>query len=118
MYRVKCKICGALYTGTTGTSIHKRTITHMEAVKGGDRSNPISKHFLIEHREVRMVDGGEALFSVKILGSRSVNMERYIQEGIWIEEAVNVNRVGHMNSKGEWGRVNTRRITVQDNIPG
>ena len=118
VYRIVCGICGAEYTGTTGTSLHKRTITHMEAVKRGDRSNPISKHFLIEHREVRMVEGGEAMFSVKILGSRSVNMERYIEEGVWIEEAVKMNKVSQMNSKGEWGRVNTRRITVQDHIPG
>ena len=65
-----------------------------------------------------MEEGGEALFSVKILGSRSVNMERYIEEGVWIEEAVKMNKVSQMNSKGEWGRVNTRRITVQDHIPG
>ena len=118
IYVVVCKICGAEYRGTTATSLHKRTRTHMEAVKRKCTQNAVSKHFLIKHSDVDMDEEGEALFQVKILGSKMVNMERFIEEGIWIEEGVMEGRVDQMNSKGEWGRVNTRRITVEDSIPG
>ena len=56
------------------------------------------------------------MFEMEILGGRASNMERYIEEGVWIEEGVTEGRGAEMNSKGEWGRINTRRIGVLDTI--
>ena len=44
------------------------------------------------------------------------NLQRYVEKGVWIEEGVKEGRGPEMNSKGEWGRVSTRRIGVLDTV--
>ena len=116
VYRASCCICGAQYTGTSGTSLHKRTWEHMDAVRRGDSSNAMSKHFQINHPDTNTRDPCQQLFKVEILASKESNLDRYITEGIWIEDSIKEDKVPQLNSKGEWGRVNTRRLTVVDRV--
>ena len=51
---------------------------------------------------------------MKILGSRMSNLERFVDEGVWIEEGVLDGKGAELNSKGEWGRISTRRVGVLD----
>ena len=53
------------------------------------------------------------LFKVTVLSRRASNLERYIEEGIFIEEALIEDKDEQLNSRGEWGRMSTRRLTVQ-----
>ena len=46
VYSLTCKICGAIYCGTTARSIHLRTLEHMKAVSRGDRTYSMAKHML------------------------------------------------------------------------
>ena len=46
------------------------------------------KHFRNEYREVDTGVGGPQLLKAGIMGRRASNMERYIEEGVWIEEGV------------------------------
>ena len=53
---------------------------------------------------------------MEILGSARGNLERFVGEGVWIEEGVREGKGAELNSKGEWGRVSTRRILVRDAV--
>ena len=86
----------------------------MAAFRKRDCRNAVGKHFHNHHAGLD-VGGLAPAFDVEILGGWSSNMERYIGEGVWIEEGV-TGGGAEMNSKGEWGRINTRRIGVLDTI--
>ena len=79
-YRATCCLCGAQYTGTSGHSIHKRTIEHMEAVRRRDSNNALAKHYIISHPSINTKDCDEILFKVEVLSKRISNLERYIEE--------------------------------------
>ena len=114
VYEVRCSKCTAVYTGTTGHSVHKRGWEHMRALKGNNMTYAITKHFSLDHPEVDRNE--ERLFEMRIIDkTRTSNLERYISEGIKIEEA-NLARGGgkQLNSKGEWGRVSIKRLTVTE----
>ena len=110
VYRVVCLICGKGYMGTTGGSLHKRVREHMGALRRGDCGNAVGKHFPNEYAGVDTEEVVAPLFVVEILRGRASSMERYIEEG------VTEGKGAEMNSKGEWGRINTRRIGVLDTI--
>ena len=116
VYRITCSQCGAQYTGTSGASLHKRTWEHMDALRRGDKANAMAKHYLISH-PTTIRDLSTQLFKVEIVDTNSSNLERYIAEGLAIEDAVKDAKVPQLNSKGEWGRVSTRRLTVVDRVP-
>ena len=115
VYRITCLLCGSQYTGTSGTSLHKRTKDHMDALRRGDKSNAMAKHFLGQHPDTNR-DLNTQLFKVEVIEARKSDLERYIAEGIHIEDAVKEDRIPQLNSKGEWGRVSTKRITVVDRL--
>ena len=68
VYWVECLLCGALYTGTTWTSLDKRVMAHQLAVRREERGNAVEKHFALEHGEVGTCEGEPGLFKVQILG--------------------------------------------------
>ena len=114
VYEVRCSKCTAVYTGTTGHSVHKRGWEHIRALKGNNMTYAITKHFSLDHPEVDRNE--ERLFELRIIDkTRTSNLERYISEGIKIEEA-NLARGGgkQLNSRGEWGRVSIKRLTVAE----
>ena len=113
IYQLSCIICGAIYTGTTACSIHKRTLQHQEGLKRGDTSNPMAKHFKINHPE--RDTSIDQLFKATIIDTRLSNLERYISEGICIEDSILDNKAPQLNSKGEWGRIQTKRLVVANN---
>ena len=115
VYRITCNTCGAQYTGTSAHSVHKRTWEHMEALRRGDQSNAISKHHSISHPEIDPRTNNTQLFKVEVLDRKLSNLERYIAAGIWIEDLIIEGNTGQLNSEGEWGCINTRRLTIQDN---
>ena len=112
IYRITCCLCGSQYTGTSGHTLHKRIFEHMNAVRRKDTKNAISKHFISQHQYVNTTTSEEQLFKATILSRKDSNLERYISEGVWIEEAVKQAEVEQLNSRGEWGRVSTKRLTV------
>ena len=79
----------------------------------GSASNGMAKHFKISHSDINTKTSQSVLFTTEIISRRTSNLERYIEEGILIEEAVIENK-DHLNSKGEWGRMSTKRLTVQN----
>ena len=113
VYRIICSLCGSQYTGTSGASLHKRTWEHMAALRRGDNTNAMAKHFMISHPTTPR-DLYTQLFEVETVESRQSNLERYITEGITIEDSIKEAKVPQLNSKGEWGRVSTKRLTVAD----
>ena len=88
----------------------------MDALRRGDKANAMAKHYLISH-PTTIRDLSTQLFKVEIVDTNSSNLERYIAEGLAIEDTVKDAKVPQLNSKGEWGRVSTRRLTVVDRVP-
>ena len=115
VYRIICCTCEAQYTGTSAHSVHKRTWEHMAALRRGDQSYAIAKHYHISHQNVNTRDTNVQLFKVEVLSRKESNLERFISEGIWIEDSIKEGIQEQLNSKGEWGRISTKRLTVQDN---
>ena len=110
IYKLECCVCGAVYTGTTGASIHKRSLEHMAAVRRGDHSNSMAKHMVTEHPEEDRTS--DKLFVASVVDRDEKNLCRYIKAGLFIEEGVSNTQ---LNQRGEWGRVSTRRIAVKEN---
>ena len=100
--------------GITGHSIHKRSLEHEKATRRGDNNNGMAKHYSAAHPEVDL-KAGSRLFTAKAVGRPNIphNITRYITEAAIIEERVS--SLGPdmvLNSRGEWGRVQLRRLTV------
>ena len=116
VYSLECSECGALYVGTTGHTLHKRCLEHDKAVRRGDKTNSMSKHFLAEHPETDKNQEGH-LFKAKVIGAPNIqhNIVRYITEATTIEDKVNTGDSEVVNSRGEWGRIQLKRLGV--NIP-
>ena len=52
IYALECAVCPATYVGTTAHTLHKRGLEHDKAVRRGDSSNGMAKHYINEHPEV------------------------------------------------------------------
>ena len=111
VYDLECEVCGAQYVGTTGHSLHKRILEHEKAVRRSDQSNSMAKHYCTAHPEVDKANN--KLFNAKIIGTSNIthNIVRYITEAATIEDRVNKGD-NIVNSRGEWGRVQLRRLAV------
>ena len=71
----------------------------------------MSKHWTISHGEEDRASW-ERPFSMRILEAGfGSNLERYIQEAMAIKTLAEGEGEA-LNSKGEWGRVSLRRLTV------
>ena len=111
VYALVCGICGAQYVGTSGCSGHKRAKEHQQEWLSGSSANPMSKHWTISHGGEDRA-GWERPFSMRILGAGfGSNLERYIQEAMAIKTLAEGEGEA-LNSKGEWGRVALRHLTV------
>ena len=100
VYLVTCLLCGQGYRGTTGHSLHKRSCEHMYAVRKGNVANAVGKHFHNEHPGVGREEGGPQVFRVEILGGCRGNLERFVEEGVFIEEGVKEGRGRRSTPKG------------------
>ena len=89
IYEVTCQICerdptakSAKYIGTTGRTVHARSLEHSQAIISKSDKNPMSKHHQSTH-ENETVD-----FTTKILsGGVRFNLDRFIGEALAIESA-------------------------------
>ena len=77
----------------------------MAALRRGDQSYAIAKHYHISHQNVNTRDTNVQLFKVEVLSRKESNLERFISEGIWIEDSIKEGMKEQLNSKGEWGRI-------------
>ena len=66
----------AVYTGTSGCTLHKRMTEHQTAIDKKDMKNAMAKHMTVFHPD-QTPD-----FTSKILGKYRYNMTRYIAESI------------------------------------
>ena len=107
VYSLTCTTCGAVYTGTSGLTAHKRGMEHLTAVRRGDTSYAMGKHYVQTHPDWPRTT---APFILSILRTPRLvgNLQRYIAEALKIREAVQ-GPVEHLNSKGEWARVALKR---------
>ena len=107
VYSLTCTTCGAVYTGTSGLTAHKRGMEHLAAVRRGDTSYAMGKHYSLKHPDW---DRTSAPFIFSILRTPRLvgNLQRYIAEALKIRKAVHGPQE-HLNSKGEWARVALKR---------
>ena len=76
VYEVKCHKITAVYTRTTGHSIHKRGWEAHKGPKGKNMAYAITKHYSLDHPEG--VRKGERLFELKVIDeTRALNFECY-----------------------------------------
>ena len=113
-YTIKCLLCGWEYLGTTGHTIHHRGQQHLEALRGGNTSYGITKHFMQKHPDW---DGVVQPFTISARGKGGIqsNLERYVTEAVAIETR---KREGAslMNSRGEWGLAKLTRLGITSNL--
>ena len=91
---------------------HRRSQEHQQALRRGDETYAIAKHYLAEHPGE---EGDTHPFTFKILGGAGINgnLQRYITEALRIREAKEAGET-LLNSKGEWARVALKRLVVAE----
>ena len=72
----------------------------------------MAKHIISSHPDIDRSQNGD-LFKAKIEERCDLNLQRYITEATEIEWRVNSGEQ-LLNSKGEWGRVSLKRLTVDN----
>ena len=109
VYSLKCTLCNATYVETTGLTAHRRSRDHQLALRRGDTSYAIVKHYNNAHPGQETV---EKPFTFRVLGAgHGGNLQRYVAEALHIKEAKEAGEK-LLNSKGEWARVALKRLIV------
>ena len=111
IYKVACSLCPAYYLGTTGHSCHKRSLEHQEALRTSNTKNAMAKHFASKHPEWQPGDQAPFMFHMVKGPNIQGNLQRYLGEAMQIREHAR-NGADLLNSKGEWGRINLKRLAV------
>ena len=83
------------YIGTTGHSLHSRSLTHLKDVKAKKLANSLAKHNKKFHQDT---DNSAERFKFHQVSSHPKNLERYLTEAYWIHNSQNI-----FNSKSEYG---------------
>ena len=113
VYKSTCQHCGARgqetqYIGTSGRSLHSRTLEHMAEVRNRSSRNAQAKHHWSVHPDE------EPNFKTQIIkGGIFFNVERQIQESIDIDEARQNIDVNLLNQRSEWGQRGLVRLVVE-----
>ena len=110
VYKATCLICQrqgriSLYFGTTGCTLHKRTLEHQEETMRKSTKNAQSKH----HWGERPTEDPEFETTIVEYPHR-FNLERYISESIQIEGAKLDPSVNLVNQRSEWGHTGVVRL--------
>ena len=111
VYEVVCKTCGeenpTVYIGTSGQSMHRRQITHQQAIRSRSERNALSLHHLQNHT------GEDPNFTAKILrGPMRYNHERFVLEAVKIQESNRNPNINTLNQRGEWGYRGLARLQI------
>ena len=115
VYRVTCNICKrdpeqlkeVVYIGTSGTTLHRRQVEHMDAIRRGQISNALAKHQGEKHP-----DEPQAFTAEPIQGGIPYNVERFILEALKIQEFSQSNTHQILNQRGEWGHRGLTRLRI------
>ena len=101
------------YFGTSGHSAHKRALEHLNALRKGNTSYAITKHYMNEHPEVNLKTQQDLMSFKVICPSIKFNLNRFITEALAIEKMESYrDNVKILNSKTEWGCGRLRRLAV------
>ena len=118
VYQVECLNCQeenrprkALFVGTSCHSCHKRQMEHLAALNRRQRSNAMAKHHLAEHR-----NSAPKFQSKPVRGPMTYNLDRFILEGLLIEQNCQNPEVFVLNQRGEWGGGGLVRLAVTDQV--
>ena len=112
VYKAICQHCESggqetQYIGTSGRSLHSRTLEHMSEVRRRSSNNAQAKHHWTSH------PAEEPSFKTQIVrGGIYFNIERQIHESIEIEEASLNDNVNLLNQRSEWGNRGLVRLVV------
>ena len=113
MYKFTCQHSGdggqeTQHNGTSGRSLHSRTLEHMAEVRNRSSRNAQAKHHWSVHPDE------EPNFKTQIIkGGIFFNVERQIQESIDIDEARQNIDVNLLNQRSEWGQRGLVRLVVE-----
>ena len=115
VYEVECTRCiedqepkRALYTGTSGHSLHKHQIEHLNQLRRGQNSNALVKHQKHKHR-----DRSPRFKSKVVKGGIQYNLDRFITEAYYIDQNAKNPEVNTLNQRGEWGNRGLVRLDVR-----
>ena len=101
MYKDICNDCPESdgskpqYVGTTGHSLHARSMTHLKDIKAKKLANSLAKHNVKFHPETST---SAERFNFHQMSAHPKNLERYLTEAYWIQNSSNI-----INSKAEYG---------------
>ena len=112
IYNIICQNCEgnpsakvARYVGTTGRTIHARSLEHIQAIESRSTKNPMSKHQQNAHPD------HPASFRTEILaGGIRFNLDRFISEALHIENARRDVSTDILNQRSEWGQAGLPRM--------
>ena len=82
---------------------------HLAALNRRQRSNAMAKHHLAEHR-----NSAPKFQSKPIRGPMTYNLDRFILEGLLIEQNCQNPEVLVLNQRGEWGGGGLVRLAATD----
>ena len=105
------KTASSFYVGTSNRSNHARALDHAQALRTRDKKNAMVKHWLSDHPEM------EPKFTLHCIDSHMYNLQRQILEGLYINEATNLDSA-LLNSKSEWGRSTLYRLRIENSQGG
>ena len=112
VYRATCQHCESRgqdtqYIGTSGRSLHSRTLEHMAEVRNRSSRNAQSKHHWAVH------PAEEPFFKTQVIrGGIFFNVERQIHESIEIEEASQNENVKLLNQRSEFKHITCTLICL------
>ena len=113
VYQLQCNLCGAIYLGTSGHTLHKRSLEHLEAVLKGNQGYAMGKHYAAEHPQwTPGVDGHQFPFTSKLVKGPNIqgNIQRYLTEALLIRDKEKTKTI--LNGKAEWGRTTLKRLAI------
>ena len=118
VYQVTCTNCSegdtpteSLYVGTSGYSLHRRQLQHIEEIRRQQQSNAMAKHQRHVHPNQQ-----PKFRSKPIRGGIQFNLDRYILEAHLIQENSQNTDVVLMNQRSEFGNRGIPRIETRTNI--
>ena len=96
-----------IYIGTSGYSLHKRTLEHWNNIMHGNANgSSIAKHQYVFH------EGEVPMYTCKTLQTFKKTLGHYIWEALELDRARKTNDV--MNQKSEWGMLRLPRLQLTD----
>ena len=114
MYKLQCTNCEASYLGTSGHSLHKRSMEHLTAVRRGNQSYAMARHYSSEHPDWDP-NSNVLPFTSKMLKGPNIqgNLQRYLSEALLIRDFTDSGEK-LLNGRGEWGRTSLKRLAIVD----